>query len=252
MNTLTTGGFQASLSRRKRSISGKRCLLLLRVPQNGNITCKLNYKGGSTHPPTSPSKTKVQNKYRNTHDRHIFAMPRTSQASLWMISLIALTAHEGVEAFEFATSSNQRSLHSGGQVRTAFSTERRKRARSSSLHMYLPPDTATSKTAPMVSRSILSVPHHTGKNRNSPRLPMSHSVLASSDTLPSFQMAHGLLSPEIVQRMDDMTTMRNERKTAEVTKFLDTYHQEGPMACLDMLSDPCILPKLTEAMRDIA
>ena len=63
---------------------------------------------------------------------------------------------------------------------------------------------------------------------------------------------HGLLSPEIVQRMDDMTTMRNERKTAEVTKFLDTYHQEGPMACLDMLSDPCILPKLTEAMRDIA
>jgi len=78
---------------------------------------------------------------------------------------------------------------------------------------------------------------------------MSNSVLAASDTLPYFPTAHGLLSPEIVQRMDEMTA---NSRSAPLESFLVTYRNNGPMACLPMLSDPCILPKLTEAMRDIA
>lgn len=113
--------------------------------------------------------------------------------------------------------------------------------------MYLPPETST-QTAPMVSQRILKAPAaHTGRKFIRPK--MSNSVLAASDTLPCFPTAHGLLSPEIVQRMDEMTA---NSRSAPLESFLDTYRNNGPMACLPMLSDPCILPKLTEAMRDIA
>ena len=36
-----------------------------------------------------------------------------------------------------------------------------------------------------------------------------------------------------------------------VHSFLKLYRREGPLACLHMLSDPDVLPHLTEAMRDV-
>jgi hypothetical protein len=81
-------------------------------------------------------------------------------------------------------------------------------------------------------------------------MPLSNSVLSSSDTLPAFPTAHGLLSPETVMRMDIMTSNNGSRDKA-LDMFLDTYKKKGPMACLPMLSDENVLPRLTEAMRDI-
>ena len=80
---------------------------------------------------------------------------------------------------------------------------------------------------------------------------MSTSVLVSSDTLPSFHTAHGLLSPEVVMRIADVHDGDLERDGA-LHSFLKTYKTHGPMACLPMLSDPCVLPELTRAMREIA
>lgn len=79
---------------------------------------------------------------------------------------------------------------------------------------------------------------------------MSESVLHDRDTLPSFHTAHGLLSPEVVMRIAD--TQDELEVGAPLHKFLKTYKSSGPMACLPMLSDPCILPELTKAMREIA
>lgn len=79
---------------------------------------------------------------------------------------------------------------------------------------------------------------------------MSDSVLAASDTLPSFHTAHGLLSPEVVMRIAD--TQDELEMGAPLHKFLKMYKSHGPMACLPMFSDPCVLPELTRAMRDIA
>jgi hypothetical protein len=79
---------------------------------------------------------------------------------------------------------------------------------------------------------------------------LSNSVLASCDTLPSFPTAHGILSPETVSRMDYATQGGSGNEV--VSTFLKTYRKHGPMSCLHMLSDPNILPHLTQAMRDIA
>lgn len=62
--------------------------------------------------------------------------------------------------------------------------------------------------------------------------------------------AHGILSPEIVARMDENTI--NRRSNPAVERFLHTYRRKGPMSCLEMLSDPEVLPHLTQAMRDVA
>lgn len=74
---------------------------------------------------------------------------------------------------------------------------------------------------------------------------LSNSVLASCDTLPAFPTAHGLLSPETVMRLE-------ASENAAVSQFLRTYRSSGPLACVDLLSDPDVLPHLTRAMRDIA
>lgn len=66
---------------------------------------------------------------------------------------------------------------------------------------------------------------------------------------PSHGAAHGILSPEIVARMDENTV--NGRSNPAVENFLLTYKRKGPMSCLEMLSDPHVLPHLTQAMRDI-
>lgn len=98
--------------------------------------------------------------------------------------------------------------------------------------MYFPPTTPGSNERKQRRKSVLS-----------------GSILAGSDTLPSFPTAHGLLSPETVMRMDENTKKHHHRSEA-VSHFLDTYHRFGPMACLPMLSDSQVLPELTEAMRD--
>ena len=116
------------------------------------------------------------------------------------------------------------------------------------LNMYVQPNQPTSQTAPMVAKAIFSS-HNTGSNKrkNTSLFPLSNSVLSSSDTLPSFPTAHGLLSPETVLRMEEMMVGKNDA----VDYFLKTYRNHGPMACLPLLSDPKVLPSLTEAMRDV-
>jgi len=81
------------------------------------------------------------------------------------------------------------------------------------------------------------------------RLPMGSAVLAESDVLPAFRAAHGLLSPEVVSRIADTNDLD---LGGPLHTFLKTYKRQGPMACLPLLSDPCVLPALTQAMRDIA
>ena len=164
--------------------------------------------------------------------------------------LIALFVSDGAEGFSFCNKIHQPVSVSCSSSQRLSKTANNDRIRNrGSLSMYLPPETTT-QTAPMVSQRILKSPSATGGK--SVRPSMSSSVLAASDTLPCFPTAHGVLSPEIVQRMDEMTSAGNQRQEKEIVRFLDTYRNHGPMACLPMLSDPCVLPKLTEAMRDIA
>lgn len=132
--------------------------------------------------------------------------------------------------------------------KTCFSPSRRRNQ--STLDMYVHPDTPTSKSVPMVAKAIFTTyQSNRSISRSSPTLSLSSSVLSSSNTLPSFPTAHGLLSPETVLRMEQMTsgTSRNEA----VEYFLNIYRSEGPMACLPLLSDSDVLPSLTEAMRDV-
>jgi hypothetical protein len=86
-------------------------------------------------------------------------------------------------------------------------------------------------------------------NRPATHLPMSSAVLAESNVLPAFRAAHGLLSPEVVSRIADTNDLDLD---GPLHRFLKTYKRQGPMACLPMLSDPCVLPILTQAMREIA
>ena len=94
-------------------------------------------------------------------------------------------------------------------------------------------------------RKRIYAPSH-GKKQS--LLKYSRSILTSTDTLPSFSTAHGLLSPETVARMDFMT--RGSR-SEPLEYFFQHYRRNGPMACLPFLSDMNVLPHLTEAMRDI-
>ena len=129
---------------------------------------------------------------------------------------------------------------------------------SSALYLFTPPSTATATSHKERRRS--SMHHPSSNSRLHPRrstgragaiaLPaMSASVLAESDTLPSFRSAHGLLSPEVVARIADTVDFT---VGSPVHTFLKTYRSRGPIACLGMLSDPAVLPELTRAMRDIA
>jgi hypothetical protein len=120
-----------------------------------------------------------------------------------------------------------------------------------SISMYMPPS-STSQTPPMSAQKILATPGVLSPNsnkRSASPLSLSPSVLASCDTLPSFHTAHGLLSPETVLRLEQMTDPEDRSKALNL--FLTTYRRDGPMSCLKMLSDPDILPHLTTAMRDL-
>lgn len=126
---------------------------------------------------------------------------------------------------------------------------RKRRPDGSAVTLYLfptPPSVSAashgSRSSPRSSRQVVS------KSKTS--LPaMSESVLSPGDTLPSFHTAHGLLSPEVFMRIADT---HDADAGGPVRDFLKTYRKKGPMACLPMLSDPCVLPELTKAMRDIA
>lgn len=101
-------------------------------------------------------------------------------------------------------------------------------------------------------RGMLKNPNHTSRIKNTGArrgnvIKLSNSVLASSDTLPSFKTAHGLLSPETVIQLEGM-----KYRSEALNLFLRTYRREGPLSCVQLLSDPDVLPHLTRAMRDIA
>jgi len=110
---------------------------------------------------------------------------------------------------------------------------------SSFLQMYV-----QSKTSTSAQQSV----QKNNRQINS-SLPYSKSRPSSTIALPPSSIANGLLSPATVFRFEQMTsTVENEA----LGNFLKTYRNDGPMACLPMLSDPNVLPYLTEAMRDLS
>jgi hypothetical protein len=97
-----------------------------------------------------------------------------------------------------------------------------------------------------------------GKESRGSNWKLSQAAVNSMDTTfttprtarsSSSPLAHGLLSPEIVSRMDEIT--EGGHHNAAVRLFLQRYRRMGPMSCLEMLSDPEVLPHLTQAMRDL-
>jgi len=134
------------------------------------------------------------------------------------------------------------------------------------LDMYLQPNSEPSHNGPWVGqvffnsersrknpllhsnrRKRVIIPNSHGKKQS--MLKYSRSILTSTDTLPSFSTAHGLLSPVTVMRMEYRT--RGSR-SEPLEYFFQHYRRNGPMACLPFLADMNVLPHLTEAMREIS
>ena len=184
------------------------------------------------------------------------------KAALLLVSLAMTSRTDTIHAFSESFSCLQRTAqHSrvdsdaGSLTCNSFLVKEGCALRTKSTSLSYAPNHPTSQTGPMVAKAFYTS-HKLNRNPTKPKtrsganLPLSNSVLSSSDTLPSFPTAHGLLSPETVMRMEVMTNNKKGRDKALDT-FLDTYKKEGPMACLPMLSDENVLPRLTEAMRDI-
>ena len=173
-----------------------------------------------------------------------------SAVALLLLFFSAVLTSSTTQAYAFASSSSKTRYYS--VVPT--NTERKQRihrtshrADGSAVTLYLFPSSPAMTSAanhPPRKESI-----HSRKNLKSALPAMSQSVLAESDTLPSFSTAHGLLSPEVVMRIADSNDLE---MNGALHKFLKTYKSRGPMACLSMLSDPDVLPELTRAMREIA
>ena len=72
----------------------------------------------------------------------------------------------------------------------------------------------------------------------------------SPSASPVSPVAHGLLCPETIHKMEE--AMARGRGNPAIKGFLDRYHRLGPMSCMELLSDPEILPHLTNTMRDLA
>lgn len=100
---------------------------------------------------------------------------------------------------------------------------------------------------PLTSQHMLKTTAGVSNTNPREKVKLSHSVLASCDTLPSFPTAHGLLSPETVMQLEEF-----QHTDRAVARFLHMYHSHGPLSCVPMLGDPAILPHLTSAMRKIA
>jgi hypothetical protein len=158
------------------------------------------------------------------------------------------------EAYAFASSNNSKTRYFSAPVSTTAHGRKQRihrtshREDGSAVTLYLfPSSPAIAAATANPRKSPLSSQH---PRKSSSALPaMSQSVLAESDTLPSFSTAHGLLSPEVVMRIADSNDLE---MNGALHRFLKTYKSRGPMACLDMLSDPEVLPVLTRAMRDVA
>mmetsp|Transcript_12058 Transcript_12058/g.14012 ORF Transcript_12058/g.14012 Transcript_12058/m.14012 type:complete len:234 (-) Transcript_12058:385-1086(-) len=187
-------------------------------------------------------------KHMKVHRRMLLAVATLTCAS-------TIQTVDGFAGFQGAFPQHQHHLNQNHVQ--SFADERynpHSQARACTALMYAPSNHPTTKTAPMVAQAFYSS-YTTNRNPAKPRNQqiyggaLSNSVLSSSDTLPAFPTAHGLLSPETVMRMEVMTS--SATRDEAVDYFLRTYRKDGPMACLPMLSDPKILPRLTEAMRDI-
>jgi len=182
-------------------------------------------------------------------------IPAPSMISLATVAttlVVMLHGARSVDAYAIGPTPLQRSSVGNSEIRyshTGVKSSRRIQKRRkdwSPVTLYLFP------TQPSVSAANLRHPQQRPRSGSESKtsLPaMSDSVLASSDILPSFHTAHGLLSPEVVMRIADSNDLE---QGGPLHKFLKTYKSRGPMACLPMLSDPCILPELTKAMREIA
>lgn len=122
-----------------------------------------------------------------------------------------------------------------------------------SLYLFPTPPSSLATNPRRRQRSRKRSSEHRPVRSSKTSLPaMSDSVLAPCDTLPSFQTAHGLLSPEVFMRISDATNNDELELGGPLHEFLKTYRSSGPMACLPLLSDPIVLPELTRAMREIA
>jgi hypothetical protein len=179
-----------------------------------------------------------------------------SAAAVRILLLIvsAMLTSSTTEAYAFASSSSSKSrsfavnpTNTGRKQRIHRTSHR---ADGSAVTLYLFPSSPAVTSAanlPPRKQPINSNRKHSNKSSVLPA--MSQSVLADSDTLPSFSTAHGLLSPEVVMRIADSNDLE---MNGALHRFLKTYKSRGPMACLSMLSDPDVLPELTRAMRDVA
>mmetsp|Transcript_21007 Transcript_21007/g.49578 ORF Transcript_21007/g.49578 Transcript_21007/m.49578 type:complete len:159 (+) Transcript_21007:570-1046(+) len=82
-----------------------------------------------------------------------------------------------------------------------------------------------------------------------------HDGVSASPTVRTTQrhshtgLAHGILCPETVTKMDELT--QGGRNNRAVKAFLDRYKRYGPMSCMELLSDPEILPHLTTTLRGL-
>jgi hypothetical protein len=137
------------------------------------------------------------------------------------------------------------------QYASAWSSQQKAFRRHHSSTMYMPPSSPTTQTPSLIAQKMLKNPGNP-RIKQDPRpnkVQLSNSVLASCDTLPSFPTAHGLLSPQTVMRLEE--SIANESRSKPLQDFLKTYRRHGPLSCLPMLSDPDVLPYLTQAMREV-
>ena len=181
-------------------------------------------------------------------------MLRQSSCSAMAVLLLifsAVLSSSTTEAYAFASSSSSKtrsfSVVPTNTVRKQRIHRTSHRADGSAVTLYLfPSSPAVTSAANLPPRKQ---PINSRKHSKSALPAMSQSVLAESDTLPSFSTAHGLLSPEVVMRIADSNDLE---MNGALHRFLKTYKSRGPMACVSFLSDPDVLPELTRAMRDVA
>ncbi|KAK1746176.1 hypothetical protein QTG54_002783 [Skeletonema marinoi] len=175
-----------------------------------------------------------------------------SAAAVLLLIFSAVLTSSTTEAYAFASSPSSSKTRYYSVVPTNTGRKHRihrtsHRADGSAVTLYLFPSSPAVTSAANLPPRKQSI--NSSRKSKSALPAMSQSVLAESDTLPSFSTAHGLLSPEVVMRIADSNDLE---MNGALHRFLKTYKSRGPMACLSMLSDPDILPELTRAMRDVA
>ena len=179
----------------------------------------------------------------------------SSAAAVRIVLLIvsAMLTSSTTEAYAFASSSSSKTRSfavnptNTGRKQRIHRTSHREDGSAVTLYLFPSSPAVTSAANLPPRKQPINSRNHNSKSSALPA--MSQSVLAESDTLPSFSTAHGLLSPEVVMRIADSNDLE---MNGALHRFLKTYKSRGPMACLSMLSDPDVLPELTRAMRDVA